>query len=297
MSALLRLAATSALAIALASNVRLWEADTFTIVLADGVTTFNFTSWPVNLVVSGTTYLSGPPFLEAKSWNVSNTMAVPELSLTVKAPNVAFNGGAPLMVQLQNGLFDGATVSHSEVYMETPGATAALGAVPIFAGVVAGIDIGIVTATVDVRGKSDLLDQLAPRNIFQTTCLHAFCDPGCTLSRASFTASFTVGSSGLTSSFIPWASAPGNATNYQRGTITMTSGAASGQTADIGQATTLGLTLNYPFYETPAPGDTFTAFQGCSKNQSDGSGQSCADYNNVQNFRAFRDIPPPNSAY
>jgi uncharacterized phage protein (TIGR02218 family) len=299
-AALARLPPTSPLALAIAAGAQLWEADAFNIVLRDGVTTFNCTSWPVDLTLDGVVYASRKPWLETKSWNISNTMEVPEAVVLLHADASPFNGGANIKAQMHNGLFDGASIVYSAVYFDAAGVAAAtpLQVLPILGGVVADIDLGGVTATINVRGKTDLLDQMAPRNLYQIGCNHAFCDAGCTLSIAAFTASYLAGASGLTRAFIPWPGAPpANAALYTNGTLTFTSGAASGQTRTIGEANASGLTLNYPLYLPPAAGDAFTAVQGCDWSFDSGSGQSCTYYGNTQHWRGFDQVPPPNAAY
>lgn len=293
MAALLRTSTLGLLQSALADGLITAEADLFVFTLLDG-TVLYWTSWDRDLIFQGQVYSSKAPWLESSDWNVSNTMEIPELKIFMRAFNTAFNGGASIKAQVHNGLFDGCVVLMSTAFMIVPGVI--YDTLPLFGGETAGIDLGGATATIEVRGKNNDLDQNFPRNLYQIGCNHGFCDAGCTLSRATFTADFTAGSSGLTSFFIPWASAPGDATNYQNGTITMTSGESSGQTRTVALASSSGLTLAYPLYYTPAPGDTFSAFQGCDKTFNSGSGQSCTDRSNTQHYRGFEFVPPPNSA-
>ena len=294
MTALLRSTANGSLPAALAAGQVRGRADLFTFTLLNG-TVLYWTSWDQPVTTGGHTYLPQSPWLERTNWNVVNTMEVPSLTVFLRALNTGFNGGANIKTQVHNGLFDGAGFLLTRAFMTTP--PAVLDTVGLFGGVVAGIDLTATTATITIKGKTNLLDQYAPRNLYQIGCNHGFCDAGCTLSRAAFTANFAAGSSGLTSSFLPWASAPGNATNYQSGQITMTSGAASGQTRTVAQATSAGLWLAYPLYETPSAGDTFSATQGCDKSYNSGSGQSCTDRSNTQHYRGYEFVPPPNMAY
>jgi uncharacterized phage protein (TIGR02218 family) len=295
-TALLR-SASPALAAALAGGVQLWQADLFAFTLSDGVTVYDWCTWDSDLTVAGAPYASKAPWLSRSAWDVVNTMEVPSLTVKLSALNGAFAGGAQIKTQIHNGLFDGASFLFSRAYMTTPGAANALGAVPLFGGVVGSIDLDGVTATITIKGKNNNLDQYVPRNLYQIGCNHAFCDTGCTLARATYTAAFTAGAA-PTTSFLPWSgAAPGNATNYQGGTVTMTSGAAAGSRRTVAQATSAGLTLAYPLYAPPAAGDAFTAFQGCDKTLNSGSGQSCTDRSNTQHFRGYPYVPPPNSAY
>lgn len=297
MSALARLASSSALAVALASGVNLLEADLFDILLQDGVTAFHFTTYPLPLTVGGTVYQSGPPFLEVKSWNVVNTMEVPEMSVLAHTGNASFNGGGNLKSQLHNGLFDRAFLTYSIQYMATPGVTSTYAPLVIFGGLVADVEIGGVTSTLSVRGKNDLLDQMIPRTLYQVPCNKAFCDPNCTLNIASFTAGYAAGA-GVTRFFIPWSgTAPSNAAQYTNGSVTFTSGAAAGQTRNVALANSSGLTLVFPLYSAPAAGDSFNASQGCDWTFNSGSGQSCTDYGNEIHWRGYDQVPPPNMAY
>jgi uncharacterized phage protein (TIGR02218 family) len=294
MAALLRGSTLGLAQAALAAGTIKAYADLFVFTLLDG-SVHRWTSWDQDLTFQGQIYASKAPWLECTDWDVSNTMETPEMKVYLRAFNTSFNGGASIKAQVHNGLFDGCAVLMSMAVMMTPGVV--YDAIPLFGGKTAGIDLGGATATIAVRGKNNDLDQYAPRNMYQISCNHAFCDAGCTLLKSAFTASFAAGSSGLTSSFIPWAVAPGNATNYQHGTVKMTSGAASGQTRTVAHADSTGLTLVYPLYETPAPGDTFNAVEGCSKAYNDGTGQSCTDRSNTQHNKAYEFVPPPNSAY
>ncbi len=295
MSALLR-SCSPALADALAGGVELWAADLFTFTLADGVTQFNWTSWDTDLVADAVTYSSRRPWVECSGWSVVNTMEVPTSTVTLTATNDGFNGGASIKAQIHNGLFDGASVLISEAFMTTPGDTSALGLLPVFGGKVGAIDLIGTQAVLTCKGKVNDLDQYVPRNLFQVGCNHAFCDVGCTLNRAAFTASFTVGAS-PTPIFIPWAAAPGSPVAFNAGTLAMTSGAAAGSRRTILSSNSSGLTLAYPLYTVPAPGDSFSAFAGCDKTFDSGSGQSCTDRSNTQNYRGFEFVPPPNSAF
>jgi uncharacterized phage protein (TIGR02218 family) len=283
---------SGALALVLASGgVKMFMADLFAVMLADGVTSFYWTSFDQDLVWGGNTYKSQSPWLERTAWNVANTMSVPELSITLNALNDGFNGGADIKAQIVNGLFDGATLQLNRVFMPTPGDTGSLGAVLLFGGEFSDIDVDGISAKIKVKGLTNKLDINVPRNVYQAGCLHTFCDAGCTLLRADYTASYAVGAS-PTRYFIPWATAPGTPALYNGGTITFTSGVCSGQRRTIQEADVTGITLSYPLYQTPLTGDAFTAFVGCDKQKS-----TCESRSNFQHFRAFPVVPPVTAAY
>jgi uncharacterized phage protein (TIGR02218 family) len=295
MAAYLR-SVSSPLALALAGGVTLWRADLFTFYLVDGVTILYFTSWDGDLLANGNTFSSRKPWVNRSGWNVSNKMEVPSLKITLGALNDNFLGGANIKLQMHNGLFDGASFLLQRAYMTTPGDTSALGTIDLFGGLIAGIDLDGIHADIVVKGKNGVLDQNAPRNIFQIGCNHAFCDAGCTLNRVTFTTAYTVGASPSTV-FIPWSSAPADPDRYINGTIAFTSGAASGSRRNIAAADSSGLTLAYPLYALPLAGDGFTAFEGCDKSFDSGSPQSCTARSNTQHYRGFEFVPPPNAAF
>jgi uncharacterized phage protein (TIGR02218 family) len=287
------------LALALDGGVELAYADLFKFVLVDGVTTYYWTSYDQDLTVSGQLYSSKKPWLQMTKWNLVNTMQVPSMGVDLRALNDSFSGGAQVKQQIYSGLFDLAVCDYGQVFME-PGSvdtTIFGGEMAVFNGVCAAIDMQATKASITVAGKNNLLDQFFPRNVYQKTCLHAFCDSGCTLSRATFTTTYTLGSGG-TRSFLPWSgSPPPNAALYALGTVAFTTGAAAGNRRTVAFGDSTGLTLVTPLTYLPSAGDQFTAFQGCDKSLDSGSGQSCTAYANTQNWRAFRFTPTPNAAF
>jgi uncharacterized phage protein (TIGR02218 family) len=283
--------ATGSLALALTGGVPLFSADLITFVLVDGVTTFRWTSWNLDLLADGYTFLSRAPWIKRSQWSVTRTMAVPTMDVVLSALNDSFNGGAQVKTQIHNGLFDGASMMYSRAFMATPGDTASLGTVDIFYGFVGGIELDGQKAIISCKGKNNNLNQSAPRNVYQAGCNHAFCDVGCTLLRATYTAPFAVGAS-PTRSIIPWAAAPGNFALYKYGTVTFTSGPNSGQSRNIAAVDATNITLAYPLYYTPSAAETFNAFQGCDKTKA-----RCDSLGNAQHYRAFPYTPPPTTAY
>lgn len=283
---------SAALAAALEGGVKLWSADLFQFTNIEGPN-FCWTSWDSDLAYAGTTYLSKAPWLTRSKWSVANTMEVPSLEIYLRALTTGFNGGAQIQEQIHNGLFDGATMLFSRAYMETPGSTSALGTIALFGGMVGSITITGNKTTITCKGKNNLLDQYAPRNVYQIGCSHNFCDVNCTLNATTYTAAYEVGA-GATAAFIPWSGmAPSNAALYANGVITFTSGPCAGQQRTIMNGSSSGLNLAYPLYEVPNPGDAFTALQGCDKTLA-----TCKNvYNNLQHRRAFDFVPPPDTTY
>lgn len=276
------------------------RAELFAFTLNDESTVHRWTSWNSNITWDGHTWLGRGQKLQRGKLNLTNTMQVPELTVTMLSLNDSYNGGADIKTQIRNGLFRGASFMLQDLYMpqlEDPTDTSLWGTIDRFGGVVAGITIEGAKVEITIRGKNNLLDQYAPRAIYQAGCFHAFCDAGCTLDAVAFTDTFTIGSS-PTAIFIPWASAPANPELYIAGEFTMNDGDAAGQKRDIVFADSSGLTLEYPLYDMPQAGDSFDALQGCSYiRKSTGDGRACEDRANEQNYFGFPFIPPPTTQY
>jgi uncharacterized phage protein (TIGR02218 family) len=277
-----------ALATALAAGNVPFSTDLFTVTLQSG-TIYRWTSWDRDLVFGGNTFVSSMQWLSRGRWNVTNTMEVPTLEVTILSTSAAFGGGTlPLQTQLHNGLLDGATLLLQRLFMPNAGDTVTYGTIDIFAGDLGAGQLQGAKAVYKVRGKNSRLSVNVPRNIYQPSCIHTFCDPGCTLSAGANTHSFVV-ASGSTSSQVNLTVADTfNVPIY--GTLTMTSGVNNGQQRTIIDSLfATAMVLARPLIAAPAPGDTLTIFGGCDK-----TFNTCVNtYGNGVNFRAFPYIPPP----
>lgn len=292
----------TALATALQGGVTLFKADLFTINVQSGAV-YRWCTWDWDLRVGGNVFTGKNPFLSRGKLSLTNTMQVATLPVYVDDQSTTpFLGGSSpsLRVLAHNGYFDGGTMFLQRVYMpdSKTGDTTTYGTIDLFSG-----DIGKITPmsgariAFDVRAKNSRLDVMAPRNVYQPGCLHTFCDPGCTLSAATFTQSFAVAVSSSTTQTVialtPNPSSGPPAFQLQDGTLTMTSGATAGQVRNIISGTTFPgfAVLATPLSVVPVAGDTLTIFQGCNKTL-----PTCANiFSNAVNFRGFPFIPPPNT--
>lgn len=288
-----------------------YKADLFTITLAD-TSVYRWTDFDKDILLAlaptaTPLFLAQGPCLQRSSLGVKNTVEVPELVITLSALDTDFVGGLNIKTQLHNGIFDGATVALDRCFfagplgnspIRTTGVIGGDGIHPtggLFSGRMSQAKITAIGAELTVKGANILMNQYVPRNAYQVPCLHTFCDVGCTLSAATFTSANSA-AAGSTRFIVQWGSVPGTPSNYTFGKLTMTSGAASGQTRTIKSASAAGIVLQYPLYNTPAPGDTFNVMKGCSKGLNDGSGQNCTTYANTQNYRGFPYTPTADNA-
>ena len=265
----------------------------YRVTLVDEVTTFYWSTWDHDLLWDFNTYTAQNPFLKRSKWRLSNSMEVPTLDVSILSLVTGFNGGLSVRAQATQGLFDGATLHLSELYLDNSDDYNPLGEVDIFGGVISTLEPRGSGVVMKVKGANNKLDLNAPRRLYQIGCNNTFCDSGCTLLRASFTTGHTVAAAPTpTRTFVPWVTPPANPADYQLGTLTMTSGPASGQSMDIQFADVTGCFLAFPLYNTPVAGNTFDAFEGCPKTRA-----VCEARSNDQNGLWFPYIPPAETAF
>jgi len=287
---------SGALATALAAGNIKEQADIYSASLLSGAQ-YYWTSYNTSLVIGGLTYVATP--IKRGRRSLTYTMTVPQLDIEIEAANATPN----LKSEAVLGLFDGGQIVLARAYMPTPGDTTTYGIITLFVGDVGQVQVTGNRIALTVKGRNNKLDMNAPRNVYQSGCLNTFCDAACTLSAGSFTHAFTVGSSPAPSStFVPWATPPGNPKLYVSGKLTMTSGAANGLGRSIVAADSTGVTLVYPLPIVPTAGDSFNALQGCDKTLgldatggaiTPSAGGNCNGYSNVANFRGFPYVPTP----
>jgi len=164
----------------------------------------------------------------------------------------------------------------------------------MFQGLVSEITkIGRTFVQMKVKSPLILLNIDMPRNTYQPSCNWTLFDAGCTLSKAAFGTAGAV-DTGPDVIRIPWAGGvlpstlgADNVPYYAQGRLLFTSGILNTQQFFIStnDAAALYLVGNI---DTPAPGDTFTAFAGCSKTV-----DACnLKFSNLLNFRGFPYVPP-----
>ena len=205
-------------------------------------------------------------------------------------------GSATLLQAAVNGAFDGALITVQRAYFSTPpvwpqppGGFVPVGVLTIFFGMSGEVTPTASEIPINVQSLMRLLQVNTPRNVYQAQCRHILYDSRCTLSQASYTTSYTVGSatqnSVTASAAVP---APSGSGTYQFGRLKFTSGANNGVTVTIlGQSiSTFQLYGLLPYL--PSPGDTFTVSAGCDKQTA-----TCSLFGNLVNFGGTPNIPVP----
>lgn len=259
--------------------------------------TFYFTTGDAPLTFGGNTYLTAAQSGAIFGKEGSRTMIKWRIGVEVDTMqfDVMPNGGTlnsqKWLDAIKQGVFDSADVTFYHAYWPKQAWTPTIlptGVLVMFAGRVAPLSAGRSATNFTVNSYLDLLNQALPRNIYQAGCMNTLYDSACTLNSATFLVAGTA-LTGSTASLINATIA--NATGYfDLGKITFTSGANSGLSRAIktyinGSPGTIS--VQPPFPNAPANGDTFNIFPGCDHAQSTCSGK----FSNLANFRGFPNIP------
>jgi hypothetical protein len=262
------------------------------------------------LTISGQLY-SGGLIFKRSSFDQTNDLTVQRLTLTI-SPQFDYPGGPPtvggypFLAAVRQGTFDAAVVNWSKLFLPIPTPsnyytwpdTTTYAPVPWFTGLIADSQAGRQSAVLQVDSTISLLNVQMPRNLIQSGCSHILYDAGCTLSKATFTSNYTVGS-GLTPGALTWAATASSTDDYfDLGVVKFTSGSNSGLSRTVRVSKNLGgagtqFTILTPLPQAPAVGDTFTAVPGCDKQQS-----TCSTkFSNLAHFRGFPYVPVPETQY
>ena len=242
------------------------------------------------VVYNGFIFLATGPLVTGLKYKASVGLEVDKQQLTIAARPTDLINGAPFLIALRDGAFDGAAIIRYRVFLTAPGGTV-VGGVIMFQGRISTVDnVGRTQATVTVASDLVILDYDMPRNLYSPTCVHTLYDSGCGVVRGTFAASGTAGA-GSTSNAINFS---GALAQHAQGSLVWSSGANANVRATV-RSVAVGSALNlmYPLPFAPATGDAFTVYAGCDHTQGTCQGR----FNNLANFRGFPYVPPPQMAY
>ena len=263
-------------------------ADLFTFTLADG-SAWRFSGLDAAVTVGGHAYLAGGLKFQRGTTRLTRGLEVDTLDVAVLADASASLNGVPFLPFVRGGGLDGAGLVLERVFMPTLGDTAA-GAVTLFDGRIADIELGRTEAKLTVKSWLELLNVKMPRNVYQPGCLHTLFDAGCGLAKAAFAVAGNI-LAGSDRSTLATSLAQADGT-FDLGTIEFSSGGNAGLKRTVKSQAGGTVALGYPLPVAPQSGDAFTAYPGCDKMEA-----TCAvKFANLANFRGFPYIPVPETA-
>jgi uncharacterized phage protein (TIGR02218 family) len=264
-------------------------ADCFTFTTTSG-TLYTWTNFDLPIPYNGYTFLADGPLVSGLKYKGTVGLEVDKQQLTIAARPTDLINGAPFLIALRDGAFDGADVQRDRAFLTAPNGSV-VGGATLFKGRISTVDaVGRTQATVTVASDLVILDYDMPRNLFSPTCVHTLYDSGCGVIRGTYAATGTAGS-GSTPSLVLSSVA---LAQHAQGSLVFTSGANANVRATVKSvAAGVGFNLMYPLPFVPSPGDAFTVSAGCDHTQATCQGR----FNNLPNFRGFPYVPPPELAY
>ena len=159
-------------------------AECFTFITTTG-TAYTWTSVDYDVVFNGFTFNASGPLVSGLKYKGSVGLEVDKQQITIAARPTDLINGAPFLIALRDGAFDGAPVHRDRVFLTGPGSV--VGGVRLFQGRVSTVDnVGRTQATLTVASDLVILDYDMPRNLFSPTCLHVLYDAGCGIVRGTF---------------------------------------------------------------------------------------------------------------
>jgi uncharacterized phage protein (TIGR02218 family) len=264
-------------------------AECFTFITTTG-TQYTWTNVDYPVTYNGSIFLADGPLVSGLKYKGSVGLEVDKQQITIAARPTDSINGAPFLIALRDGAFDGSPVYRDRVFLTAPNGTV-VGGVRMFQGRISTVDnVGRTQATVTVASDLVILDYDMPKNLWQATCLHVLYDSGCGVIRGTYSANGTAGAGSTSSTILTSVAAAGQA----QGSLVWTSGANANVRATV-KSVNVGVSLNlmYPLPFAPSTGDAFTVAFGCNHTQA-----VCqAVFNNLANFRGFPYVPPPELAY
>jgi uncharacterized phage protein (TIGR02218 family) len=268
-------------------DARAIVADCYMFTLRTGLV-LTYTGADVSISLNGFVFRANSILVDGLRFKCEVGLNVDQQQITLTARSTDTIGGVPFLQAIRNGLLDGAEIQRERAFLQT-WTGRPIGSVVLFKGRVGTVDnVGRTTAQITVNSDLVLLDIDMPRNLYSPSCQHVLFDSGCGLVKNAFGASGVVGV-GSTNTVINWA---GSTSAYRQGTLTFLSGANTGTTASVKDATSSSLMLGYQLSMRPEAGDAFTVYQGCDHTKA-----TCqAKFANLANFRGFPFIPPPTYA-
>lgn len=283
------------------------RADLYDVTLADGAV-YHFTSYDSSLSsviypsATVNTYTTGLTIVRGGTTQAVGLDAQ-ELELTI-APKWDTPGGPPTIAgypfiqAARLGILDNASVLFSKLFMNKPTLPGTIdtspGAVAWFAGAVADMDLSRFAVQMKISSNLLVLSQVQmPKNLYQGACTHTVYDAGCTLLKATFTSTGTVGTVTNNAQFNT------NLTQaddfFDLGVITFTSGLNTGFQATVKKFShTSGvITTCLPFPGVVTAGDAFSIYPGCDRTQA-----TCTTkFSNLIHFKGMPYVPVPETLY
>lgn len=248
------------------------------------------TSSDIDLVVEGQRYSADSIMFHNLLYRASIGLDSDQQNITLLYRETDTIGGISFAAACANGLLAGATLRMWEVYYEDRVGGDYVGSVLLFSGRVLTVTrCGSVSAEIVVGNTLVVLENDMPRNVYSATCNHVVYDSGCTLLREDHMVETSVGA-GSGQRYIFTSDA---ISDLIGGYAEFVTGPCTGLRATIKNVTP-GVSVELLFAPpvSPEEGDTVRMYKGCDRTHT-----TCRDkFSNLDNFRGYSYVPPPQYA-
>ena len=140
-------------------------AECFTFITTTG-TQYTWTNVDYDVNFNGFVFLASGPLVGGLKYKGSVGLEVDKQQITIAARPTDVVNGAPFIIALRDGAFDGAPVFRDRVFLSSPAGTV-VGGVRMFQGRISTVDsVGRTQATVTVASDLVILDYDMPKNLF-----------------------------------------------------------------------------------------------------------------------------------
>ena len=147
-------------------------AECFTFITTTG-TQYTWTNVDYDISFKGSVFLANGPLVSGLKYKGSVGLEVDKQQITIAARPTDVINGAPFLVALRDGAFDGTPVYRDRIFLTGP-AGDVIGGVRLFQGRISTVDsVGRTQATVTVATDLVILDYDMPRNLFSPICLQS----------------------------------------------------------------------------------------------------------------------------
>lgn len=277
--------ASAGLIAMLQNNDQFFLADLYTFTLQNG-NVYRYTDADIDLVYGGNTFIHNELRFKRSGTKITTGIEVDTLNIDIYPQYTDSMNGIPFLKALAQGQIDGASVKLERAIMTTWG-DLSNGVIVMFLGRISESNFTRTYAKLSVKSELELLNIQMPRNLYNLSCSHAVYDAGCTLLKSSFATNSSVNvTSTKTIIYFNDTHSDGY---FDQGLIEFTSGVNNGLKRTIKTHLSGSLEIALTLPNTPSVGDTFIVYAGCDRTK-----DTCTNkFNNLQHFRGFPYIPPP----
>lgn len=284
----LRRVITPELSTLLRTSRKLQAADLYTITMAGGQV-LRWTAHDQSVTIGSETWVRGPG-LSRDEMTFAVGVESQAMSLQVAADQSIQVNGTPLLAFLLSGGFDGAEVRAFTAFRAELGDAEWVGKLEQFSGRVSDVESSArMKVQVTVRSVLEAFNQPIPPTVYQPQCRNTLYDENCQVPRAPNEYGGTVAVASSGGRLVFGHSLLLGAGFFDLGSVKMLTGANAGVSRTIRTYSTTQVTVLQPWPHPVAVGDSFAIYRGCDLTMA-----TCVNrFDNLQGFRGFPYIPPP----